>query len=149
MFVRLASLFFFAAAAASPGLAAAQENQAPFGTWITAKGESHIEIFQCGEAACGRIAWMEDELGDDGRPLTDINNPDPARRNNPVLGLVIMTELQPTEGQKRWAGKVYNPRNGKTYDVNLIVQSESEMVIEGCLWRVLCQQQEWQRVESQ
>ena len=150
MFVRLASLLFLILAI-FPGQAASEENRsAPFGKWITAKGESHIEIFPCGGSACGRVAWMKDGgLDDRGKPLTDVNNPNPAMHRVPVLGLVIMTELQPTKSNARWAGKVYNPRDGRTYDIKMTVQSESEMIIEGCgLYGLICQKQEWERVEQ-
>lgn len=149
MIGRLASLLLLVLAAALPGQLSAEERSAPFGKWLTAKGESHIEIFPCGEAACGRVAWMEDGLDDKGNPRTDINNPNPAKRDEPVLGLVIMTELKPTKGDKRWAGKVYNPRDGRTYDIKMTVQSESAMMIEGCgLFGLICQKQQWQRAEQ-
>ena len=52
------------------------------GVWLTAEGESQIEIAPCGEAFCGKILQiLEPHKGKDG-PSTDRNNPDPSLRTS-------------------------------------------------------------------
>jgi uncharacterized protein (DUF2147 family) len=134
-------------AAVGLGQAAAQEGQAPVGVWLTEEGESQIEIFRCGEALCGRIEWLEEPRDEAGKLRADVNNPDPSLRSRPILGLVIMTDIIPTEAPGRWEGRVYNPEDGRTYDLTLTLVSESEFIVEGCvLYGLICQSQRWLRV---
>jgi len=152
---RLSLTLWIIAAALALGLApaAAQDQaeyqQAPYGVWMPEDEESKVEIFPCGEAMCGRVAWLHDEYDEDGNLLTDIYNPNPALRSAPVLGLVIMTDITPTEEEDVWQGRVYNPQDGRTYDFWLTVKSESKITIEGCgLYNLICQKHTWDRVES-
>ena len=138
-------LGFAPAAAQDP----AENQQAPYGVWMPEDEESKVEIYPCGEAMCGRIAWLLDEYDEDGNLLTDIYNPNPALRSAPVLGLVIMTDIMPTEEDGVWQGRVYNPQDGRTYDFWLTAKSESRITIEGCgLYNLICQKHTWDRVDS-
>lgn len=128
--------------------AAAEKDHAPIGVWLTERGDSHIEIYPCGEALCGRLAWIEEPRDEAGDLLRDVNNPDPELRSRPLLGLQIMTGIVPAEEPGRWEGKVYNPEDGRTYDLTLLAVSEAEMIVEGCiLFGLICQQQIWQRID--
>jgi len=139
--------------APATGPAAAQDEQqieqAPTGVWMPEDRESKIEIYSCGEAMCGRVAWMLNEHDEDGNVLTDVYNPNPALRATPVLGLVIMTDIKPTEEENVWQGRVYNPQDGRTYDFWLTKKSESQITIQGCgLYNLVCQTRVWDRAES-
>ena len=62
-------------------LAAAARAESPIGMWET--GESHVEIYNCGDLLCGRIVALDEPLNADGKPKTDVNNPDPALTTRP------------------------------------------------------------------
>jgi Uncharacterized protein conserved in bacteria (DUF2147) len=47
-------------------------------------------------------------------------NPDPANRHRPTLGLPILIGMQST-GPDSWAGRIYNADNGKTYAAKIIL----------------------------
>jgi uncharacterized protein (DUF2147 family) len=130
--------------------AAAQDAEsAPYGVWMPEDEESMVEIYECGEAMCGRVVWMLEGRGEDGEILTDIYNPDPALRSVPVLGLEIMTDITPTEEDKVWQGRVYNPKDGRTYDFWLTVKTEQQITIQGCgLYNLICQTHTWNRADS-
>ena len=74
---------------------------------------------------------------------TDKNNPDPALRDRPVMGLPILINMQPSEG--RWEGSVYNAENGKTYDSSISLVSPDVLAIQGCVLGFLCGGEEWTR----
>lgn len=137
-------------AAAQDGETAPQEARpAPYGVWMPEDEESMVEIYECGEAMCGRVVWMLEERDENGEVLTDIYNPDPELRSQPVLGLEIMTEITPTDEDKVWQGRVYNPKDGRTYDFWLTVKSEQQITIQGCgLYNLVCQTHTWNRAES-
>lgn len=122
---------------------------APYGVWMPEDEESMVEIYSCGEAMCGRVVWMLEGRDENGEILTDIYNPDPAMRSVPVLGLEIMTGITPTDEDKVWQGRVYNPKDGRTYDFWLTVKSEQQITIQGCgLYNLVCQTHTWNRVDS-
>jgi uncharacterized protein (DUF2147 family) len=132
---------------ASEGLEA-EQLEAPLGVWMPDDGESKVEFYSCDNSLCGRISWLKDEYDKDGKLLTDIYNPNPALRSVPVVGLVIMYDITPTDEEGVWEGRVYNPRDGRTYDFWLTVESESQIMIEGCgLYGLICQTHMWDRAE--
>lgn len=50
-----------------------------------------------------------------GRPRVDRENPDPALRRRPILGLRLLEGLE-HDGDGEWSGgTVYDPETGKTY----------------------------------
>src|SRR5205085_9610089 len=85
----------------------------PSGDWFVADRTAVIRIQPCGEAMCGTIAWTR-EAG------TDDKNPDPTKRNQPIVGVTILMGMKPT-GEQRWDGDVYNPEDGKTYVSHMIL----------------------------
>lgn len=141
------SICLAASAWLGPALAS-EDGEAPFGVWLTDDGGSKVEIFRCGDAACGRVAWLRRDRDDNGNLLTDSNNPNPQLRSVPLVGLVVMSGIKPSDKPSRWAGEVYNPEDGRTYDFTLTVKSESTIIIQGCgLYGLICQKHEWTRVE--
>ncbi len=96
-------------------------SDAVVGLWKTPEDESKLEFFKCGDKICVRIAWLKEpnytdkKEGPVGLPKVDRNNPDPALKNRPMLGLQIMEGFT-AAGDGRWEnGIIYNPDNGKTY----------------------------------
>ncbi len=136
-----------AALAAFLGPAAAQGSATGFtGTYMVEDGGSQIEFYPCGDATCGRIAWMRKGQDKKGRPLVDKRNPDPALRTTPLLGLTILSGLRPGEDPNAFEGEVYNPQDGNTYPVTVTLTSEEQIKVRGCgLAGLICQTQEWAR----
>lgn len=133
-----------------PGLAItsafAQLREAAFGVWADEDGEAWIEIALCQDKLCGRIVWLKEPLDENGQPHVDKNNPDPALQSRPILGLMIMTGLQPNPERTHLEGQVYNSRNGKVYDVYLTPKGQT-MHVTGCLIKYICLTQTWTRVK--
>src|ERR1700745_1480404 len=65
----------------------------PVGQWYAEGGAAGVEITPCADALCGRVVWLHSPLDEDGCELRDKNNPDPALRNRPVVGLQILGGL--------------------------------------------------------
>lgn len=145
--VRISTWTCAAALAALIGPAGAQEAPiGPNGYYMVEDGGSQIEFYQCGDATCGRIAWMLKGEDKKGRPLVDKKNPNPALRNTPLLGLTILYGLKAGDKANAYEGEVYNPQDGNVYPVTVTVSSESEIQVRGCgLAGLICQTQEWAR----
>lgn len=81
------------------------------GRWVTPEGDSIVTIGPCGKLTCGRITAF---LRPPSTPNpTDRNNPDPALRKRPVLGLAVLSGF--TDQGRDWRGRIYDPRSGKSY----------------------------------
>ncbi len=96
------------------------------GDWLVDSHDAIIRIEGFGEGPArryvGHILWLKDERYHaedgpalDGKPLMDLNNPDPAQRSQPLLGLRLLWDLR--RDDDHWiGGRVYDADNGHTFD---------------------------------
>ena len=83
--------------------------------WLTEDKSAKIEIFKAEDGKFyGKIAWLKEPFKD-GKPRTDIHNPDASKRNNPMMGLMVLKGLKKDGKTEYHDGSVYNPKLGKTY----------------------------------
>ena len=93
------------------------------GVWETAptdKGYAHIEMIRRGDVYDGDIVWLNEPLyppGDEmaGKTKVDRMNPDPALRQQPIIGLAIVHGLRYAVDGSWEGGTIYDPETGKTY----------------------------------
>jgi uncharacterized protein (DUF2147 family) len=118
----------------------------PRGNWTTENGKAKVAIVNCGGALCGNIvALTEPNDPATGKPKTDSNNPDAARRTRPMLGVQIVIDMKPDSGDK-WKGQVYNAEDGKTYSGSITLVNASTLTLQGCaLGGLICKNQTWTR----
>jgi uncharacterized protein (DUF2147 family) len=103
------------------------------GVWIDAKGEGAVEIGPCGEKLCGRIVWVKDPNDKSGKPLVDAYNPETAKKKRPICGLPIIGDLK-RQADGSWdAGWIYDPNDGKSYDLEVTAKSADRIQIKGYL----------------
>ena len=122
--------------AASPCLAASADDI--LGLWFNGEKDARIEVAKCGEKYCGKITWLKDQNypegsqdGTPGTPKIDHHNPDPAHRKDPIIGLQIVHDFI-FAGEHRWTdGKVYDPKNGKTYKGKMTLVSPTQLDLRG------------------
>jgi uncharacterized protein (DUF2147 family) len=78
----------------------------------------------------GKIVWMRDGFAN-GKPLMDIKNPDKSKRNQPYLGLHIVTGLQKKSETEFVNGKVYDPTKGNYYNCKMTVNDNGNLELRG------------------
>lgn len=101
------------------------------GIWYDDTGRGAIRISQCGPQLCGHIHWLKSPLNSAGEPLHDVNNPDPDARQRPICGLQIFGKLAP-DGNGSWEGGwIYDPKVGKSYDVQIRRLSAEVLEVHG------------------
>jgi uncharacterized protein (DUF2147 family) len=111
----------------------------PSGEWLVKDGNARIRIEACENGLWGFISWTR-------QPGTDRNNPDPAKRNRPIVGVPILRGMMPVK-PNRWEGEVYNAENGKLYSASITLLSNDVLKIEGCvLGGLFCGGENWTRV---
>ncbi len=108
------------------------------GVWFNSEKDAQIEVFKCGEKYCGKIIWLKEpnypegsKDGTPGTPRLNHNNPDPALKKAPIIGLQIVHDFS-YAGDKLWKdGKVYDPKNGKTYSGKMTLVSPQQLDLRG------------------
>ena len=107
-----------------------------FGIWLTEGGSAKVEIFPCGDKACGKVTWlkqpnyMDKSDGPVGAEKVDRKNPDLALRNRPIVGMQVMEGLS-LEGEWWRNGSCYDPQSGNTYQCKMRLNSPSELRLRG------------------
>jgi uncharacterized protein (DUF2147 family) len=107
------------------------------GTWRTEGDESKVEIFQCGDKLCGKIVWLKNpkyidrDDGVVGTPIIDKNNPDPALRSRPLIGLTVLAGFTLISDDTWGNGTLYDPRTGKTYEGKIHQASSNRLELRG------------------
>jgi len=138
----------------------ATDADAIVGVWATdpkgGGGPAHVEIYANGDRYDGKIIWLEEPLysADDegetaGIPKEDHNNPDPALRSRPIVGLVMMEGFV-FDGKETWhKGTIYDPNNGKTYKCKVRFSDDGALKVRGFIgFSMLGRTERWTRVEQ-
>jgi len=103
----------------------------PKGLWLAQDG-AHVRVVSCGGALCAIIATPRSAIDPEtGRPWTDKNNPDPAQRGRPLVGVAVLSGLIP-DGPGKWSGRLYNVDNGNSYSGHLLELDARTIRVEGC-----------------
>lgn len=123
---------------ASASGAVAQRADDAVGTWRHPDNGSLVKMYKCGARLCARIAKITDGQ------KTDSKNPNPAKRNRSVVGMVIMSAKK--SGPNKWSGSLYNRADGKTYSGTITVKSRNTLALSGCSLGIFCKSTTWQRV---
>ncbi|MEM1371141.1 MAG: DUF2147 domain-containing protein [Pseudomonadota bacterium] len=123
--------------------------QPEFGLWYDETGRGAIEIAPCGTNVCGRIVWLRNPLSQRGTPLRDINNPNAADRNNPICGLQVLGRLSRQPDGSLDGGWVYDPKVGKSYNVEVRQAGPNKLAVRGYLnVKLLGRTLSWTRAPS-
>ena len=121
--------FFFLLVSTS----AAAQNKADdiVGVWLSGgKEPAKVQIYKSGDRYFGKISWLQNPVKD-GKPRTDVRNPDKSKRNHPIIGLVILTDFK-FDGDDEWTGgDIYDPQNGKTYSCFLYLKDKNTLKLRG------------------
>jgi uncharacterized protein (DUF2147 family) len=125
--------------AASLAVAAYAAPASISGRWVTVEKDAVVEISPCGAAMCGRIAKYL-KTPPNGVDQKDVNNPDKSLRTRKIMGITILQNLKAKE--KEWHGKIYDPRNGKSYRSVVFLTKNGTLTVKGCLGPI-CQSQTW------
>jgi uncharacterized protein (DUF2147 family) len=140
---------------ALPSLAAAQEADAVVGTWLNAKKTAHVQIYKENGKYRGKIVWLKeptypanDKKGMAGQQKVDRENPDPARRTQPLLELVILRDFVFAKDNQWEQGRIYDPENGKDYKCKMRLKGADTLDVRGFIgFSLLGRTETWTRVK--
>lgn len=102
------------------------------GTWVVGSKSGHVQIYKQGSRYYGKIAWLKQPNSPKtGKPLLDGQNPDPAKRNAPILGLVNLKDFTYSKKGVWENGKVYDPESGKEYSCKITMKDDNTLEVRG------------------
>ncbi len=111
----------------------------PSGDWLVENGEARIRIAFCAGSLWGVVGWEKVPGG------KDTSNPDPAKRSRDSLGMPILIDMKPA-GADKWAGQIYNAKDGKMYQASVSLESDNALKVRGCvLGGLFCGGETWAR----
>ena len=114
-----------------------QGEDALLGIWLEEEGQSKIEIYpvktEDGIKFEGKIIWLEEERRENGEIKLDRENPDPKLREQTILGLVIMRNLEFKRPGQWSGGSIYDARSGKTYSLEINMPNKNILKLRGYL----------------
>jgi len=101
------------------------------GIWLTGGNEpAKIQLYKSGEKFYGKITWLKNPI-ENGKQRLDINNPDETKKNNPIIGLVILKGFK-FDGDDEWnGGDIYDPESGKTYSAYIYLKDKNTLMVRG------------------
>ena len=87
--------------------------------WYNEEKTAKIQIYKATDGKFyGKIVWLKVPDAD-GKPKVDKNNPDDKKKNNPLMGLILLKAFK-KDGEKGYNdGTIYDPKNGKTYSCKI------------------------------
>ncbi|WDF54723.1 DUF2147 domain-containing protein [Mucilaginibacter sp. KACC 22063] len=97
----------------------AQGADAILGKWQNPTGEGHITIYKKGDKFFGKLSWIKYPNDANGKPKTDIHNPDENLRSRPELGLELLKDFVYDGDNVYKEGTIYDPKSGKTYSCKM------------------------------
>lgn len=128
--------------ASTPALAGSSAT----GVWRMSNGKVTVRVSPCGPRLCGTVVGLKKAHDNKGRPRRDKENPNPALRQRPVIGLTILSNMR-AAGEGRWTGTIYNPDDGNTYSSRMQLQGPATMKVDGCVAGVLCKSMKFIRID--
>lgn len=102
----------------------AQNPDTILGDWYNEEVTSLIEIYKCGDMYCGKIAWLKNPKNEEGKDKVDSKNSDESLRNRKLMGLQILSGFIHKSENKWDSGKIYDPKNGKTYSYKMTLDGD-------------------------
>ena len=101
------------------------------GVWLTGgKEPAKIQIYKSGDKFYGKIIWLQNPI-EGGKQRVDANNPDKTKRNEPIIGLVMLKGFK-FNGDDEWkGGDIYDPENGKTYSSYIYLKDKNTLKVRG------------------
>lgn len=108
--------------------------------WLTDDGDARVRIGPCGKEICGVVVWQR-------VPYNDEKNPDPAKRSRPIVGIRMISHIQPT-GPDSWTGELYVFDEGFTVKGTAKHEGHDRLKLSGCvLGGIVCHTVIWTRVK--
>ena len=103
------------------------QNPTPVGVWLDDSERIQVKIAPCGDRLCGNLVWFMWPNDEQGLPLVDLKNSDPALRKRHLLGLTILQGLRLTDENTWEDGEIYDPNDGENYHARMSIEDDGTL----------------------
>lgn len=102
------------------------------GEWYTTDKKAKVKIYRAkNDKYYGKIVWLKEPNDENGKPKVDKENPDASKRNEPIVGSLILQGFE-YKGDNQWEeGEIYDPESGSTYSCNIELQKDGKLKVRG------------------
>ena len=108
-----------------------QNADAVLGVWKSGEGTGMVQIYKKADKYFGKVVWLKVPNEPDGKPRTDVNNPDEKLRTRPLKGLENLREFN-FKGENLWEeGRIYDPKTGNDYACVMKMVDENTLEVRG------------------
>ena len=147
--VAMAGFGLLAGAVAVVPVAVGQGAPTVTGVWLDNDGKAGVEVKPCGAEMCGNIVWLKAPLDPKGKPWTDELNSNVSMRGKPICGLQIIGGLKPAANGLWQGGWIYDPEEGKRFDLELSLENPGTLKVFGYAGvRLLSETMMWKRLAA-
>lgn len=102
--------------------------------WYTQERDSKVQIYLAADGKYyGKIVWLKNGIVN-GKPLIDKKNPDETKRNQPWLGLPIISGLEKKSATEIVSGKIYDPTHGNYYSCKMTLKDADKLELRGYIF---------------
>lgn len=118
------------------------------GIWETPGDDNaRIEIFKNANKYYGKIISLK-RKDENGKVLTDKNNPDKSLQNRPIIGAEILKGFIFNKEDMWEDGEIYDPKNGNTYSCQLSLENKNNLKVRGYIgFSLIGRTEYWKRVK--
>ena len=111
------------------------------GKWLSEDKEGITSIYENSGKYFGKITWLKKPNDSRGIPFTDSENSDKSKRNQPLIGLLILKDFYYSKSEWK-GGTIYDPESGKTYACTMWFENSNTLKVRG-YWGLFYQTQTW------
>src|SRR5258707_1453966 len=87
----------------------------PRGNWLTENSRAKVAIVNCGGALCGNIVGLKEPNDPTtGKPKTETNHSDAARRSRPMIGVQNVIDMKPGPNADKLDSEDDKSQDGKS-----------------------------------
>lgn len=119
------------------------------GTWLNGSKKGHVQIYEKEGRYYGKLVWLS--IPNDpatGKPKLDAKNGDESRRSRPLMNLPVLYNLQFRSDNVWDDGKIYNPEDGKEYNLKMTLKDANTLDVRGYMGvSLLGKTQTWVRIK--
>ena len=112
-------------------IALSQTNADILGEWFNAEKDAVITIFEENETISAKITWMKLPNDANGKPKTDLLNPDESLRSIERVGLLMLSNVSHIAGNVWDNGILYIAEKGKIYSGMMKFKNKNTIYIKG------------------
>ena len=109
----------------------AQQADAVLGVWKNGEGTGMVQVYKKGDKYFGKLVWLKVANDADGKPRTDINNPEENLKTRQLKGLENLRDFT-FKGENKWeGGRIYDPKTGSDYSCEMKLIDDNTLEVRG------------------